>query len=185
MGCPRPFVPTWERASGSGPRHLTRGLSGSVSLHFPPCGGPQSSVTLGLGTLTPVFVFTEFANSSLGLDPGESWAFSIHPRLPRPPPGEPGNVTGRTPGTWREGCLSPFSAAHHGGPRGCRPTKPLLPRGGGFILSWYLVQTLSSVCEGGDPPPPPGTQHPGPSPPSSRASLIPPRLQGQTHRTDG
>lgn len=75
MGCPRPFVCTWERACGSGPRHLPRGCSGSVSPHFPPC-------TLGLGTLTPVFVVTEFANSSPGLHPGESWAFSMH----QPPP---------------------------------------------------------------------------------------------------
>lgn len=55
------------------------------------------SVMLGLRTLTPVFVFTEFANSSLGLKPGKSSAFSIHP--PPPPVGpqkSPGNTMGRT-----------------------------------------------------------------------------------------
>lgn len=61
-------------------------------------------------TLTLVFVFTEFANLSLGLKPGKSSAFSIHP--PPPPVGpqkSPGNTMGRT------SVSGPSSQSHEAG----------------------------------------------------------------------
>lgn len=55
------------------------------------------SVMLGLGTFPPVFVFTEFANLSLGLKPGKPSAFSIHsPPFPAGLQKDPGNAVGRT-----------------------------------------------------------------------------------------
>lgn len=104
----RLLIPTRTLAAGSGPGHLSPAFCQSrfPCTQFVQIPTPRLlswtpswpvSVALGLGTFPLLFVFTEFANSSLGLKPGEPLAFSIHsPPSPAGLQKGPGNTVGRT-----------------------------------------------------------------------------------------
>lgn len=156
----RLLIPVRTPAAGSGTGAYTWRVVGLgfPTRRFPPhsCSPglpPGRFVMLGLGTFPPVFVFTEFANSSLGLKPGKPSAFSIHsPPFPAGLQKDPGNAVGRTsdalrgraplpklpakPGELATTQHRPTTAGlHHRGPSSTLPSQ----------LPWSLAQTLSNT----------------------------------------